>query len=164
MMLAGMQTMPFHAMAQDRLVGKVTDQGGQALVGASVVVQGTPLGTATDEGGQYALVGLEKDATLVFRMVGYKSQAFQYTGQSELDVVLETDAGNLDEVIVVGFGTQQKSNLTGAVDQISGAQLESRPVSNIMQGLQGVSPGLNITYGNGSPARYRISISGVQRP
>src|SRR3546814_16795653 len=83
-------------------------------------------------------------------MVGYKSQEFQYAGQSKLEVMLETDAGNLEEVIVVGFGTQQKSNLTGAVDQISGRQMESRPVSNIMQGRQGVSPGLNITYGSGS--------------
>ncbi|MGV3763131.1 SusC/RagA family TonB-linked outer membrane protein [Parapedobacter sp.] len=156
------QIVAFDAMAQNRLVGKVADQAGQALVGASVVVQGTSLGTATDEGGQYVLVGLEKGATLVFRMVGYKSQELQYTGQAELEVALEADAGNLDEVIVVGFGTQQKSNLTGAVDQISGAQLESRPVSNIMQGLQGVSPGLNITYGNGSPGGIpNINIRGT---
>src|SRR3546814_10168411 len=89
-------------------------------------LQGTPVGTATDDGGQYTLVGLETGTTLVFRMVGYKSQEFQYAGQSQLEVMLETDAGNLEEVIVVGFGTQQKSNLTGAVDQISGRQLESR--------------------------------------
>src|SRR3546814_2573990 len=95
-------------------------------------------------------------------MVGYKSQEFQYAGQSKLEVMLETDAGNLEEVIVVGFGTQQKSNLTGAVDQISGRQLESRPVSNIMQGLQGVSPGLNITYGSGSPGEIpNINIRGT---
>jgi len=157
-----MQLAPFEAIAQGRLVGKVTDQSGQVLTGTSVVVQGTTLGTATDDGGQYVLEGLETRATLVFRMVGYKTQEVQFTGQSQLDIVLETDAGNLDEVIVVGYGTQKKVNITGAIDQISGKQLESRPVANIMQGLQGVSPGLNITYGNGSPGGIpNINIRGT---
>src|SRR5690606_17177595 len=106
--------------------------------------------------------GLESGQVLVFRMVGYRTQEVTFTGQSELDVVLETDAGNLDEVIVVGYGTQKKVNVTGAIDQISGKQLESRPVTNIMQGLQGVSPGLNITYGNGSPGGIpNINIRGT---
>lgn len=153
---------PLHAIAQSRMVGKVTDQSGQVLVGASVVVQGTSSGTATDDGGRYALEGLESGEVLVFRMVGYRTQEVTFTGQSELDVVLETDAGNLDEVIVVGYGTQKKVNVTGAIDQISGKQLESRPVTNIMQGLQGVSPGLNITYGNGSPGGIpNINIRGT---
>ncbi|WP_257670657.1 SusC/RagA family TonB-linked outer membrane protein [Parapedobacter tibetensis] len=157
-----MQIMPFDAMAQGRLVGKVADQSGQVLAGASVVVQGTSLGTATDDGGQYVFENLETGAMLVFRMVGYKTQEVQFTGQSQLDVVMETDAGNLDEVIVVGYGTQRKVNVTGAIDQISGKQLESRPVANIMQGLQGVSPGLNITYGNGSPGSIpNINIRGT---
>ena len=161
-MLLTVQFMPFDAVAQNRLVGKVTDQSGQALTGASVVVQGTSLGTATDDGGQFVLENVSNGATLVFRMVGYKTHELQYSGQTQLDIVLETDAGNLDEVIVVGFGTQRKINVTGAVDQISGKQLESRPVSNIMQGLQGVSPGLNITYGNGSPGAIpNINIRGT---
>lgn len=160
--LLTMQLIPALAWAQSRVAGKVTDQSGQALAGATVVVQGTSFGTATDDGGQFVLEGVASGATLVFRMVGYKSQELQYTGQSQLEVELETDAGNLDEVIVVGFGTQRKINLTGAVDQISGKELESRPVSNIMQGLQGVSPGLNITYGNGAPGEIpNINIRGT---
>src|SRR3546814_20421438 len=74
-------------------------------------LQGTPVGTATDDGGQYTLVGLETGTTLVFRMVGYKSQEFQYAGQSQLEVMLETEDGNREAVIVVGFGPQEKSNL-----------------------------------------------------
>ncbi len=154
--------LPFAAVAQRRLTGTVTDQSGQPLTGVSVLVQGTSLGTATDEAGHYVLENLESGATLIFRAVGYKTQEIQFTGQPHVDTELETDAGNLDEVIVVGYGTQRKVNVTGAIDQISGKQLESRPVSNIMQGLQGVSPGLNITYGNGSPGSIpNINIRGT---
>ncbi|MFB2119302.1 SusC/RagA family TonB-linked outer membrane protein [Parapedobacter sp. 2B3] len=154
--------LPFAAVAQRRLTGTVTDQSGQPLTGVSVLVQGTSLGTATDEAGRYVLENLESGTTLIFRAVGYKMQEIQFTGQPHVDTELETDAGNLDEVIVVGYGTQRKVNVTGAIDQISGKQLESRPVSNIMQGLQGVSPGLNITYGNGSPGSIpNINIRGT---
>lgn len=156
------QALPFAVIAQSRIAGTVADQSGQALAGASVLVKGTTLGSATDEGGRFALENVAQGATLVFRMVGYRTQEVVFSGQAQLDIVLETDAGHLDEVIVVGFGTQRKVNLTGAVDQISGAQLESRPVTNVMAGLQGVSPGLNITYGNGSPGEIpNINIRGT---
>lgn len=151
---------PFSAMAQSRLTGTVADQTGQPLAGASVMVKGALVGTATDEGGRFVLENVAQGATLIFRMVGYRTQEVE--AQAQLDIVLETDAGHLDEVIVVGFGTQRKVNLTGAVDQISGTKLESRPVTNVMAGLQGVSPGLNITYGNGSPGEIpNINIRGT---
>lgn len=154
--------LPFSAVAQSRLTGTVSDQSGHALAGTSVLVKGTTLGTATDEGGHFVLENVAQGATLVFRMVGYRTQETVFSGQPELHIVMETDAGHLDEVIVVGFGTQRKVNLTGAVDQISGTQLESRPVTNVMAGLQGVSPGLNITYGNGSPGEIpNINIRGT---
>lgn len=160
--IAAVLLFPTDLYAQQRLVGQVTDQSGQALVGVSVQPKGTLAGTATDEGGHYALDNLTHGSAIEFRMVGYKTLEVVFTGQQQLDVVLETDAGNLDEVIVIGYGTQRKVNLTGAVDQISGRQLESRPVTNIMQGLQGVSPGLNIVYGNGSPGSIpNINIRGT---
>lgn len=154
--------LPTNALAQSPVTGQVTDQSGHPLAGASVVVNGTTLGTATDEGGRFTLEQATSGMTLTFRMVGYRTHELQYTGQDPLVVALEVDAANLDEVIVVGYGTQRKINLTGAIDQISGEELESRPVSNIMQGLQGVSPGLNITYGNGAPGEIpNINIRGT---
>ncbi|WP_245586440.1 SusC/RagA family TonB-linked outer membrane protein [Olivibacter sitiensis] len=121
------------------------------LSGVSVLVKGTNKGVLTDQYGHFNLIGVETGATLIFKLLGFKGKEVLFDGQVSMKVILEEDLGNLDEVIVVGFGTQKKINVTGAIDQISGKELESRPVANIMQGLQGVSPGLNITYGNGAP-------------
>ncbi|SKB28024.1 TonB-linked outer membrane protein, SusC/RagA family [Parapedobacter luteus] len=153
---------PFDVLAQSRLVGKATDPSGQPLTGVSVVVQGTTSGTATDDVGQYALDNIEQGAILVFRMVGYKTLELQYTGQNQLDVVLEADASDLDEVIVVGYGTQRKVNLSGAVDQVDAKVLENRPISNTAQGLQGLVPNLNIRFDSGAPgAAADINIRGI---
>lgn len=162
MILVLLQMVPLDAPAQGRLVGRVTDQSGNALAGATVGVQGEPLEAATDDNGGYVLQGLEKGITLVFRMVGYKQQQFGYSGQSQLDVQLEADAGNLEEVVIVGYGTQRKVNLSGAVDQLSSKALESRPISNTAQGLQGLIPNLNIRFNSGAPgAAADINIRGI---
>src|SRR5690606_23760664 len=81
--------------------------------------------------------------------VGYVTQEIRYEGQDRLDVQLEEDTQALDEVVVVGYGTQRRVNLTGAVESVSGSVLENRPITNIGQGLQGVVPNLNITMNNG---------------
>jgi len=145
------------------LHGKVTDRKGEPIRGVTIVVKGAPNSTtSTSTKGAFEFNKLKKNQVLVFTSVGYKSVELIYQGQKELDVKLDTDLANLDEVVVVGFGTKQKKNLTGAVDQISGKVLESRPISNVMQGLQGVSPGLNITYGNGTPGGVpNINIRGT---
>ena len=143
--------------------GKVTDRKGEPIRGVTVSIKGAPNSVmSTSNKGTYELNKLKKDQVLIFTSVGYKSVEIPYQGQKELDVQLEDDLANLDEVVVVGFGTKKKQNLTGAVDQISGKVLESRPISNVMQGLQGVSPGLNITYGNGTPGGIpNINIRGT---
>ncbi|WP_229707575.1 SusC/RagA family TonB-linked outer membrane protein [Sphingobacterium alkalisoli] len=151
------------SIAQEVVVsGVVTNATGQPLGGVSITMKGSTVGTSTNEQGQYSLSVSGSGAVLIYSMLGYKALEYNYDGKSTLDIQLESDAGNLDEVIVVGFGTQKKINVTGAIDQISGKQLESRPVANIMQGLQGISPGLNITYGNGSPGGIpNINIRGT---
>ncbi|WP_448104639.1 SusC/RagA family TonB-linked outer membrane protein [Pedobacter panaciterrae] len=122
----------------------------------NVSVKGTNLGTATNVNGIYTLTNVNPKATLVFSYIGYKQQEIELNGKTQLNVTLTSDFGNLEEVVVVGFGTKKKINIAGAIDQISGKQLESRPVSNVMQGLQGISPGLNITYGGGSPGTVPV--------
>ncbi|MFA4976540.1 MAG: TonB-dependent receptor plug domain-containing protein [Sphingobacterium sp.] len=143
--------------------GKVTDRKGEPIRGVTISIKNIPnSGMSTSNKGTYELNKLKKNQVLLFTSVGYKSIELTYQGQKELNVQLEEDLANLDEVVVVGFGTKQKKNLTGAVDQISGKVLESRPISNVMQGLQGVSPGLNITYGNGTPGGIpNINIRGT---
>lgn len=155
--------MPILLSAQDKRVsGTVTDAAGQPLAGVSVTIKGSQSGTATNDEGYYSFENVNANAALVFSMIGYRTLEIPYDGRESIDVALESDAGNLDEVIVVGFGTQRKINVTGAIDQISGKELESRPVTNIMQGLQGISPGLNITYGNGTPGGIpNINIRGT---
>ena len=154
---------PISLMAQETSVtGTVSDVDGKSLTGVSVIVKGTNKATSTNNVGQFKIEGISNNTTLVFRYLGYKTQEVISKPGDVLNIKMETDASNLDEVVVVGFGTRKKINLTGAVDQISGKQLESRPVTNIMQGLQGVSPGLNITYGNGSPGGIpNINIRGT---
>ncbi|MNG83234.1 Vitamin B12 transporter BtuB [compost metagenome] len=156
------QVMCLNAMAQNRLVGKVTDPSGQVLAGATVAVQGGSSAAATDADGRYTLEGLNAGMTLVFSMVGYKEKEVGYTGQRQLDIVLEFDSGNLEEVVVVGYGTQKKVNLSGAVDQVSSKVLSGRPISNVAQGLQGLVPNLNIRFNSGAPgAAADINIRGI---
>lgn len=130
--------------------GTVTD-GQESLPGVNVLVKGTQSGTTTDASGQYSLSNVADNATLVFSFIGYQTLEQPVEGRKQIDVRLLPGAENLEELVVVGYGTQQKVNVTGAVDQIAGKQLESRPIANVMQGLQGVSPGLNITYSGGAP-------------
>lgn len=122
----------------------------------NISVKGTNLGTATNTNGIYTLTNVNPKAILVFSYIGYKPQEINLDGKTQLNVTLAPDLSDLQEVVVVGFGTKKKINIAGAIDQISGKQLESRPVSNVMQGLQGISPGLNITYGGGAPGTVPV--------
>ena len=125
---------PFVLMAQENpLTGHVSDIDGNNLSGVSVIVKGTNKATSTSDDGKFKIDGISRNSTIIFRSLGYKTQEIVSNPGDVLNIKLETDASNLDEVVVVGFGTRKKINLTGAVDQISGKQLESRPVTNIMQ-------------------------------
>lgn len=123
----------------------------ETLPGVNINVKGTNVRIATNKNGAYTLSDLKPDAVLVFSFMGYKPVESPLNGQTKIDISLSDDFANLNEVVVVGFGTKKKINIAGAIDQISGKQLESRPLANVVQGLQGLSPGLNITYPGGAP-------------
>lgn len=128
--------------------GVVTDTTGETVIGASVVVKGTTNGTITGLDGGFSLSGVTKGSILVVSFVGYQNTEVKWNGQP-LTIVLKEDTKVLDEVVVVGYGTQKKANLSGAVAAVDGKVLQDRPITNIGQGLQGVVPNLNITMNNG---------------
>ena len=131
--------------------GKVTDSSGTPLPGVTVVVKGTTNGTVTNADGEYSLVNVTEDATLQFSFVGMKTQEIPVAGKTSINVIMEEEAIGIEEVVAVGYGTQKKANLTGAITQLSTKELEDRPVTNMTQALQGTIPNLNIVIGSGQP-------------
>ena len=127
-----------------KITGKVTDQNGESVIGASVVEKGTTNGTMTDIDGSFTLE-VENDAMLQISYIGYRTKEMPVAGKNNIQVQLIEDMQALDEVVVVGFGTQKKVNLTGSVAMVKSEVLESRPVQNVSQALQGVVPGLNLS-------------------
>ena len=133
--------------------GKVTDNKGVSLPGASVKVKGSSQAVSTDTNGEFRLNGLTSGATLVVSYTGFVTREVLVGSNTELTVVLTEDVLTLESVVVVGYGTQKKSNLTGAVDQVGSEYFEERPMANITRGLQGVLPNLNIKMSDGKPTR-----------
>ncbi|MDO8929742.1 MAG: SusC/RagA family TonB-linked outer membrane protein, partial [Bacteroidota bacterium] len=129
------------------VTGKVTDSSGGSLPGVSVVVKGTTTGTITDANGNYSLSNVPESATLQFSFVGMKMQEFLVGNKTTINVVLEEETIGIDEVVAVGYGTQKKINLTGAVDVVKAEEIARRGVTSVVEALQGVSPNLNISTG-----------------
>lgn len=127
------------------VTGTVTEEDGTPLPGVTIVVKGTTTGTITDLNGNYSLQIDDPDVVLVFSFVGYSSQEIAVAGQTILDVSMQVDILGLDEIIVIGYGTQRKINLTGAVDMISSEEFANRPVGSVAQTIQGIIPNLGIT-------------------
>lgn len=144
---------------QKSVSGKVTDSSGASLPGVSVVVKGTTNGTITDADGKYELVGVPSDGTLVFSFVGMKKSEIGVIGKSIVDAVLEDETIGVDEVVVVGYGTQKKVNLTGAITSFDGEALSRRQVAQSSMVLQGVAPGVVVTQRSGQPGRDGGTIS-----
>ena len=143
------------------LKGTVSDSFGP-VAGASIVVKGTTNGTVTDMNGNFVL-DVKKGDVIQVSFIGYLTQEFKYNGEPSINVSLQEDTQKLDEVIVVGYGTQQKANLSGAVAQLDSKELTSRPISNVSSGLQGMMPGVTVTSGQGRPGQdgSTIRIRGV---
>ncbi len=151
-MLFLLTTAYFPAQAQDSVSGRVTDNNNEGLPGVNVLVKGTTAGTVTDIDGKYTISVPGTDAILIFSSIGYTAREVPLNGRSTVDIVLEEDIQSLDEVVVVGYGTQEKVNLTGAVGMTDGDVLENRPIANVGEGLQGVIPNLNVNIRNGDPS------------
>ncbi len=147
------------------ITGTVTSkEDGASLPGVNVLVKGTHQGTVTDANGKYSIALTKENAVLQFSFIGYLTQEFPVSGTSTIDVVLSMDVLGLEEVVVTGYGTQKKENLTGAVEVVSSETLENRPVANVAQAIQGVVPNLNISNTNlgGEPgATQSWNIRGV---
>lgn len=150
--------------SQTRAVrGRVTgSDDGMPLPGVNVIVQGTAKGTATDANGSYSIEVEATENTLVFTFVGYRPQSVQLLGRETVNVVLEPEATSLDEVVVVGYGTVRKSDLTGSVSSVRGSQLTTVPAINPIQSLQGKVAGVQIANTSGAPgAGSFVRIRGI---
>lgn len=144
--------------AERAVRGTVKDDKGEPLPGVSVVIKGTTRGSLTDEQGNFELAVPDQGAQLVFSFVGYVQQQVTVQNESVLQVVLLPDTKSLEEFVVVGYGTQKKSDITGAISSLSEAQIRERPVQNVVQAMQGKVAGVDITTNQrpGEVGRIRI--------
>lgn len=134
-----------------KVTGTVKDANGEPIIGATVVEKGTTNGTVTDFDGNFVLEEATEGALLEVSYIGYKPQHLTIVSGSPLAITLNEDTEVLEEVIVVGFGTQKKVNLTGAVASVDSKLLDNRPVQNVSSALQGLMPGVTITSNGGRP-------------
>ena len=144
--LEGNETIP-----QKIITGRITDALGLPLAGASVVVKGTTRGAITDMDGSFRLPVQDADKTLLISFTGYTTTEYELTGQNNISITLSASTDKLDEVVVVGYGTQKRSDVTGSVVTVAKNRLEHIPATNILQMLQGSVPGLNITQTSSAP-------------
>ncbi len=133
------------AMAQGKVSGTVIDANGEPIIGASVMVKGTSTGTVTDLDGNFTLQDMPSRGSLVISYVGYSTQTVDFSGNRSIKVTLQEDRQLLNEVVVVGYGVQKKSDVTGAMASVSSEELNVRPVSNALEALQGKAAGVDIT-------------------
>ncbi|WP_081624411.1 SusC/RagA family TonB-linked outer membrane protein [Proteiniphilum acetatigenes] len=136
--------------------GTVSDVNGEAVIGANVIEKGTTNGTVTDLDGHFSLT-VAGDAVLQISYIGYLEQEISTAGRTSFDIVLHEDTKSLDEVVVVGYGTQKKVNLTGALASVGREEIKSISTANLVTGLAGKLPGLKVTQRTGEPGSYTTS-------
>ncbi|MCB0689502.1 MAG: TonB-dependent receptor [Saprospiraceae bacterium] len=141
--------------------GVVLDNEGNPLIGVNVLVKGTDLGTATDFDGGFSFSQVDENAILVVSYIGYETKEVALEGRDHLTITLRSDSQLLDEVVVVGYGSQKKSDLTGSVSQVKTEALEALPVYNVEQALIGRASGVRVTQNSGQPgSRIEVRIRG----
>lgn len=146
---------------QEEISGTVTDaQSGEPLPGVNISVEGTTTGTSTNAKGEYSLEVPGPESVLVFSFIGYRTQKITVGEQRVIDVVLERDLGRLDEVIVVGYGTQERRDLTGSVDRIEGEDFQNQSVTNVTDMLAGTIAGFNANQGTSAAGGSSLEIRG----
>ncbi|MES2378940.1 MAG: TonB-dependent receptor [Bacteroidota bacterium] len=151
--------------------GKVTDQTGKALIGVTVKVKGSTLATFTDTEGNYSIRSADDDGILVFSSVGFTTQEISINKKNRIDVVLQEEISKLNEIVVVGYGTQKRKDLTGSVSSIGAKEIKLQPINSFNQALQGKVAGVQITQASNAPGggitirvRGTGSISGSNDP
>lgn len=145
-------------LQQVAITGTVTDNEGLPLAGVSVIVKGTTSGAITDMAGKYSLTNVPQNATLLFSFVGMAPQEIPLNGRIRIDAVMIEEAIGLNEVVVIGYGTVKKVNLTGSVASISGDEMIKRPVTSATAMLQGLMAGVQVTQGTGEPGNEALNI------
>ncbi len=145
------------------VTGTVSDERGGPLPGVSVVLKGTQRGTTTNTSGEFTLNVPDVSAVLVFSFVGYKSQEVAVGTQSSIKLTMQPDENALEEVVVVGYGTQKKVNVIGSISQITSENIENRPVTQASQAITGQMPGVTVVQRSGRPgeAAGQIRVRGV---
>jgi TonB-linked SusC/RagA family outer membrane protein len=145
------------AYGQDvRVTGTVTDIEGETLPGVTIIVKGTAIGTVTDLDGTYMLQVPDPSSVLVFSFIGMQPKEIELSGRSVLNVILERGATELDEVVVIGYGTQRRESMVAAISTISASEVVQSPTANITAGLAGKMPGLTIMLKDGELGRENI--------
>ncbi len=151
----------FAAFAQKTVTGTVKDANGEPMIGVSVIVAGTGNGTVTDLEGHFTVTRVPDNGTLKFSYVGYLEEKISVAGKTSLSIVMKEDNAALDEVVVIGYQTVKRRDLTGSVASVGSKQLTSAPVSDIAQAMQGKLPGVNIIAQDGRPdASISIRVRG----
>ncbi len=147
--------------AQDVQVrGTVSDETGEALPGVTIVVKGSTRGTTTDLDGQYS-ISSPNGGTLVFSFIGYTPVEIEVGNQSLIDVTLNPDLSDLEEVVVVGYGTAKKSQLTGAISSVGSKEIQELPITDARQAMQGRAAGVDVTQAGSKPgAAPQVRIRG----
>lgn len=140
--------------------GKVIDETGEPMQAVSVAIKGTSRGTTTQQDGSFTITA-DENATLVFSFIGYANQEVPVGGQATLNITLKKNASQLDQVVVVGYGTQRKSQVVGSVSAVKGAEVTKQPVLTAAQGLQAKTPGVQVTASGTPGAQPQLRIRGV---
>ena len=159
-LLAVFSTCYIHAQSI-QVSGTVSSSDGQPIPFANVIVKGTQNGSSADESGKYT-VSAEPNATLVFSSVGFQSQEIAVNGQTTINTKLQEDVAQLNEVIVVGYGTQKKKDLTSAISVVDASQLQKRQATTVAESLQGLATGVNVRGGGQPGQEAKIEIRGLK--
>ena len=150
------------AIQQQKITGTVSDKNGSPLSGVNIVITGTTQGAISDISGKYNIEVPQGSKSLTFTFIGMESQEISIGTSTQINVTMTESAIGLEEVVVVGYGSQKKVNLTGAVDGVSGDILQNRPAANVGMLLQGASPNLNVSAtpsaGNRDRELFLISV------
>ena len=145
---------------ENTVSGTVTDASGGPLPGVTIVIKGTTKGTTTDTDGNYSLQNVPGDATLVFSFVGMKSKEISVAGKTSIDIVMEEDAIGIEEVVAIGYGTQNRQEITGAIAVANLGNFREVPVNNILETVKGTIAGLSVGSTNTAGAEASLTVRG----
>ena len=154
-------TLALSASAQTKITGRVVDENGQPAIGANIIVSGTTQGASADIDGKFTL-SVKKNATLIVSYLGYKTQEIKVGARTDFQIKLQPDANVMDEVVVVGYGSAKRSDLTGSIASVSAKNIEGYQSGSVLGALSGQVAGVQITTADGTPGSgFEIKIRGI---